>query len=65
MYEANNPGEDRHAAVHCEELGVQLYCVCDGHGGGRAAQFTCDHLVGEVVMRLTSATSSNRGDCAT
>ncbi|CAM9906327.1 unnamed protein product, partial [Choristocarpus tenellus] len=52
LYEANNPGEDRHVAVFSKDLGVHVYCVCDGHGGSRAAQFTCDHLVGEVLERL-------------
>ncbi|CAN0386668.1 unnamed protein product [Pylaiella littoralis] len=58
VYEANNPTEDRHAELSHETLGVKIYCVCDGHGGSRAAQFVCDHLVADVLARVESIASA-------
>lgn len=57
VYEANNPTEDRHAELSHDALGVKIYCVCDGHGGSRAAQFVCDHLVANVLARVESIAS--------
>ncbi|CAM9123690.1 unnamed protein product [Scytosiphon promiscuus] len=54
VYEANNPTEDRHAELSHDALGVKVYCVCDGHGGSRAAQFVCDHLAADVLARMGS-----------
>ncbi|CAM9461332.1 unnamed protein product, partial [Hapterophycus canaliculatus] len=54
VYEANNPTEDRHAELSHDALGVKIYCVCDGHGGSRAAQFVCDRLAADVLARVES-----------
>lgn len=54
VYEANNPTEDRHAELSHDALGVKIYCVCDGHGGSRAAQFVCDNLAANVLSRVQS-----------
>ena len=54
VYEANDPTEDRHAELAHEALGVRIYCVCDGHGGSRAAQFVCDHLAADVLARVVA-----------
>ena len=43
VYEANKPTEDRHSEVVRDDLGVRIYCVCDGHGGSRASQVSCMH----------------------
>lgn len=60
VYEANDPTEDRHAEVSHTELGVRIYCVCDGHGGSRAAQFVCDHLAGDVLARVVAMAAAAR-----
>lgn len=52
VYEANDPTEDRHVELADEGLGVRIYCVCDGHGGSRAAQFVCDNLANDVLARV-------------
>lgn len=52
VYEANDPTEDRHTELANEGLGVRIYCVCDGHGGSRAAQFVCDNLAKDVLARV-------------
>ncbi|CAB1120089.1 unnamed protein product [Ectocarpus sp. CCAP 1310/34] len=54
VYEANNPTEDRHAELSHDALGIKVYCVCDGHGGSRAAQFVCDNLAADVLARVES-----------
>lgn len=54
VYEANDPTEDRHAELAHESLGVRIYCVCDGHGGSRAAQFVCDNLAADVLARVVA-----------
>ncbi|CBN74456.1 conserved unknown protein [Ectocarpus siliculosus] len=68
VYEANNPTEDRHAELSHDALGIKVYCVCDGHGGSRAAQFVCDNLAADVLTRVESieaaaapATARGRG----
>ncbi|CAM9229315.1 unnamed protein product [Ectocarpus fasciculatus] len=68
VYEANNPTEDRHAELSHDALGIKVYCVCDGHGGSRAAQFVCDNLAADVLARVESivaaaapATAPGRG----
>ncbi|CAM9922500.1 unnamed protein product [Ectocarpus sp. 8 AP-2014] len=68
VYEANNPTEDRHAELSHDALGIKVYCVCDGHGGSRAAQFVCDNLAADVLTRVESieaaaapATAGGRG----
>ena len=60
VYEANDPTEDRHAEVTHSALGVSIYCVCDGHGGSRAAQFVCDHLAGDVLSRVVAMAAAAR-----
>lgn len=68
VYEANNPTEDRHIELSHDALGVKIYCVCDGHGGSRAAQFVCDHLAANVLARVQSiaeaAQAQQRGGAA-
>lgn len=54
VYEANDPTEDRHSELAHEALGVRIYCVCDGHGGSRAAQFVCDNLAADVLERVVA-----------
>lgn len=61
VYEANNPTEDRHAELSHDALGVKIYCVCDGHGGSRAAQFVCDHLAADVLARVESIAAATAG----
>lgn len=60
MYEANDPTEDRHVDLAHDELGVRIYCVCDGHGGSRAAQFVCENLAGEVLSRVVALAGAVR-----
>lgn len=54
VYEANDPTEDRHVELADQGLGIRVYCVCDGHGGGRAAQFVCDNLARDVLERVAA-----------
>lgn len=69
VYEANDPTEDRHVELVDEALGVRIYCVCDGHGGSRAAQFVCDNLAKDVFAQVEEmagvATPRRRGRRAT
>lgn len=69
VYEANDPTEDRHVELVDEALGVRIYCVCDGHGGSRAAQFVCDNLAKDVLAQVEEmagvATPPRRGRRAT
>lgn len=61
VYEANNPTEDRHVELAHDAIGVRIYCVCDGHGGSRAAQFVCDNLAGDVLARVLAMAEGAHG----
>ena len=71
-YEANSPSEDRHASLvnvilknPSEIIGkgfffmrMLLWCVLDGHGGGKAASYASEVLLPHIAKNISSSLHS-------